>query len=211
MKEAMKKYQEIRPKDRFLTKLDATIFSLSLNGDLKLPTSRVIEIFSVEDNGYFIASMLEESEFIINRYFINKRFGYVSIHYNEFQEEVKASTDDLAIYDFATEMLNKLVKKAETGKSGWDNPSRCSHEYLAELFATEIHKCAIGAGDLVDVANYCMMLRHRNVDMEIIMDKLTGMVNIRESKLLKAAKDIVHIWNTKNVDGLKEAIKLYQK
>jgi hypothetical protein len=216
MKEAMKKYEEIKSGDRFLMRQNVKVFSFVLNCKIALPDTISVEIISDEDHGYLKAKRLKETG-VAGKYSVDARFGIIGIHYDNLEEfieipdsNIERSNDSDIIYDFASLMVNKMTKKTEAGRSGWDDPSRCAKAYLAELFATEIHKCAIGAGDLVDVANYCMMLRHREVDMETIMKKLVGMINIRESKLLEAARNVVEVWNTKNVDNLKEAIKSYQ-
>ena len=53
-------------------------------------------------------------------------------------------------------MKAKLAKSREKGRSGWEDKSLCSAEYLSELLRGHVDK-----GDPVDVANFCMMLPQR--------------------------------------------------
>lgn len=70
---------------------------------------------------------------------------------------VEPHPDDLAVDKFAAMMKDKLKKSREKGRGGWDDPSRCSVEYLADLLIEHVQK-----GDPVDVANLAMMLALRN-------------------------------------------------
>jgi hypothetical protein len=63
--------------------------------------------------------------------------------------------DDHAVRQFGKMMAEKMAASRAKGRSGWDDPSRCSVEYLRELLHDHLAK-----GDPVDVANICMMLRH---------------------------------------------------
>ena len=65
--------------------------------------------------------------------------------------------DDHAVDCFAKMMKEKLAKKRAQGRSGWDDPEQCSISYLKKLFHESVQK-----GDPVDVANFCMMLRHHH-------------------------------------------------
>lgn len=65
--------------------------------------------------------------------------------------------DDYAVDCFAQMMKEKLTKKRAEGRDGWNDPKRCSVQYLNQLLLEHVEK-----GDPVDVANFCMMLRHYN-------------------------------------------------
>ena len=64
--------------------------------------------------------------------------------------------DDAAVDRFAEAMKAKLAKSRAKGRSGWEDKSLCSAEYLSELLRGHVDK-----GDPVDVANFCMMLQQR--------------------------------------------------
>lgn len=64
--------------------------------------------------------------------------------------------DDLAVDRFAAAMKEKLARKREQGRGGWDNKEKCSAEFLSRLLVEHI-----GKGDPVDVANFAMMLHQR--------------------------------------------------
>lgn len=67
--------------------------------------------------------------------------------------------DNLAVDRFAEKMRAKMARSREVkGRSGWDDPDRCSLVDLRnELYAH------LAKGDPVDVANFCMMLDARGV------------------------------------------------
>jgi hypothetical protein len=64
--------------------------------------------------------------------------------------------DDLAVIQFSLMMRDKMAASRDKGRSGWDDPTCCTIEYLQELLLSHLEK-----GDPVDVANFCMMLQHR--------------------------------------------------
>lgn len=61
--------------------------------------------------------------------------------------------DYLAVDHFAEAMKEKLAKKRNDGKSGWQYVDVCSTEFLSESLHRHVSK-----GDPIDVANFCMML-----------------------------------------------------
>ena len=63
--------------------------------------------------------------------------------------------DDYCIRQFAKLMSEKMAASRAKGRSGWHDPEQCSVEYLRTLLYEHLDK-----GDPVDVANFCMMLRH---------------------------------------------------
>ena len=65
--------------------------------------------------------------------------------------------DDYCIRQFAKLMSEKMAASRAKGRSGWHDPEKCSVEYLRSLLYEHLDK-----GDPVDVANFCMMLRHYN-------------------------------------------------
>lgn len=65
-------------------------------------------------------------------------------------------TDDDAVDRFAHSMRLKLARKRGEGYGGWDDPESCTVRHLADLLVKHIEK-----GDPVDVANFAMMLAHR--------------------------------------------------
>ncbi|PBK05943.1 hypothetical protein CNQ84_00775 [Pseudomonas abyssi] len=71
-------------------------------------------------------------------------------------------SDDVAVDRFAAAMKAKLAAARAKGRSGWDDPSACSIEYLAQLLHAHLRKR--NAGTFEDVANFCMMLHQRGAD-----------------------------------------------
>lgn len=68
--------------------------------------------------------------------------------------------DDYAVLNFSNAMREKLTKVREDGRYGWEDPNQCSTMFLRYLLESEMEKPII---DLVDVANYCMMLHQRGI------------------------------------------------
>jgi hypothetical protein len=68
--------------------------------------------------------------------------------------------DDYAVLKFSNALREKLTKVREDGRYGWEDPNQCSTMFLRYLLESEMEKPII---DLVDVANYCMMLHQRGV------------------------------------------------
>lgn len=64
--------------------------------------------------------------------------------------------DDLAVDNFAAAMKEKLAKKRNDGRGGWEDKEKCSNKYLSKLLREHVNK-----GDPVDVANLAMMLHQR--------------------------------------------------
>jgi len=92
-------------------------------------------------------------------------------------------TDDLAVNRFSEAMKKKLSKKRKAGRSGWDDPEQCSIDFLIRLLHEHYQK-----GDVVDIANICMMLNQRGAkaDWRLPADRLTAMTALeRENKELR--------------------------
>lgn len=64
--------------------------------------------------------------------------------------------DDLAVSRFAAAMREKLAKKRDEGRGGWEDKAQSSNEYLSRLLREHVEK-----GDPVDVANLAMMIHQR--------------------------------------------------
>ena len=63
--------------------------------------------------------------------------------------------DDRAVDEFARLMKQKMAASRAKGRGGWDDPDVCSVGSLSSMLLEHVAK-----GDPVDVANFCMMLRH---------------------------------------------------
>lgn len=70
-------------------------------------------------------------------------------------------TDDFHVGLFAQAMREKLAKKREEGRGGWDDPTVCSNSFLSQLLRDHVDK-----GDPVDVANLAMMIHQRGETIE---------------------------------------------
>jgi hypothetical protein len=66
------------------------------------------------------------------------------------QSSAGSHRDDIAVDRFAAAMKNKLAKKREEGRSGWET---ATPEYLSKLLLDHVAKA-----DPIDVGNFCMML-----------------------------------------------------
>lgn len=75
---------------------------------------------------------------------------------NRARAALSKHSDDEAVDRFAAAMKAKLAKKRTEGRSGWDDKTACSREYLSQLLIEHLSK-----GDPIDVANLAMMLHQR--------------------------------------------------
>lgn len=66
-------------------------------------------------------------------------------------------SDDIAVDEFARAMKQKMAKKRDDGRGGW--------EYAHPLYLSELLKDHVEKGDPIDVANFCMMLWHHKVQI----------------------------------------------
>lgn len=92
-----------------------------------------------------------------------QRMAMKDLHAHRYQVECPANfqdpgreIDELGVEELAAAMKAKLLQKRIEGRSGWDNPARCLVANLANQFIDHLAK-----GDLIDLANYLMMLNHR--------------------------------------------------
>lgn len=76
--------------------------------------------------------------------------------------------DDEAVDRFATAMKVKLAAARAKGRGGWDDPSVCSVEFLAQLLVEHLGKG--NAGTFEDVANFAMMLHQRGADPMVLAE-----------------------------------------
>lgn len=76
-------------------------------------------------------------------------------------------TDDQAVDRFADALKEKLARARGRGRSDWDDPRKCSVEWLQTLLVEHLVK-----GDLVDVANFCMMLHQRGAPYLVVAASL---------------------------------------
>jgi hypothetical protein len=75
--------------------------------------------------------------------------------------------DDAAVDRFSAAMKAKLKDARENkGRGGWDDPSRCSDDFLASALVRHAYKS--NPGTYEDIANFCMMLHQRGVDPSIM-------------------------------------------
>ncbi len=77
--------------------------------------------------------------------------------------------DNIAVNEFASAMRGKLGHKRRQGCGGWDDPAQCSLDYLRQLFYEHFRK-----GDMVDIANFAMMIWHRERALTAAMAKKAG-------------------------------------
>lgn len=68
--------------------------------------------------------------------------------------------DDVAIDLFAAKLKAKMKLAREKGHGGWDHPLDCNNVRLSDMLIEHVKK-----GDPVDVANFCMMLSHREASI----------------------------------------------
>lgn len=82
-------------------------------------------------------------------------------------------SDDVAVDRFALAMKKKLAESRAKGRGGWDDPNRCTIEYLAELLVG--HTTKGNEGTFEDIANFAMMLHQRGADPSVLLTvKKTG-------------------------------------
>lgn len=69
-----------------------------------------------------------------------------------------AKADALGVTRFTSAMTRKLREKRLEGRRGWNREDECSMEDLKEMLIDHIRD---GDGDMVDVANFAMMIWNR--------------------------------------------------
>ncbi|MGU5533949.1 hypothetical protein [Aeromonas caviae] len=79
--------------------------------------------------------------------------------------------DDAAVDHFAVAMKAKLTAAREKGRGGWDDPSACSVEFLADLLVGHVGKG--NQGNFEDIANLAMMLHQRGADPAVLAHAAT--------------------------------------
>lgn len=73
-------------------------------------------------------------------------------------EMTDARADKLLVQEAGRAMGKKLQKKRREGYGGWWDENLCTIENLRELLRSHIDK-----GDMVDVANFAMMIHMRKI------------------------------------------------
>ena len=73
-------------------------------------------------------------------------------------EENERLQDETGIWRISQAMKKKLSLKREQGRGGWWNGERCEISFLEQLFWEHVEK-----GDIIDIANFCMMLFNRGL------------------------------------------------
>ncbi|MCY1356892.1 hypothetical protein D9M69_433580 [compost metagenome] len=79
---------------------------------------------------------------------------------------LEAHPDDAAVDRFAAAMKVKLAAARAKGREGWDDPDRCSDEFLARELVQHLRKGNLGTFE--DVANFSMMLHQRGADPSVL-------------------------------------------
>lgn len=72
---------------------------------------------------------------------------------HEFKEPLELAHDRRALAIFGGAMRDRMEEKRAQGRGGWWDKNQCSVEYLRELFMQ-----AVAKGNMVDVANFAMMI-----------------------------------------------------
>lgn len=70
--------------------------------------------------------------------------------------------DDLSINNFANELKIKMKKSREKGRSGWEDPEKCSTETLCHMTIEHMQKG--NPGTFEDIGAFAMMLHQRGDD-----------------------------------------------
>ncbi|MCH4542965.1 hypothetical protein [Ochrobactrum sp. A-1] len=128
---------------------------------------------ALEEAAQFIESHIYTSSPDGVRLVPSKRAG-LDLHHQTIAAAIRALSspghaDDLAVDRFAIAMKQKLAKKREEGRGGWENKDDCSAEYLSYLLIQHIWK-----GDPVDIANLAMMLHQRGE--RVVIDSETSFI-----------------------------------
>lgn len=93
--------------------------------------------------------------------------------------------DNAAVNKFADAMKAKLAAAREKGRDGWDDPDRCSIEFLVDLLADHLHKD--NELSYVDIANLAMMLHLRGAAPMLLSASLARRDAINQTEGMKKA------------------------
>ena len=114
--------------------------------------------------------------------------------------EAEPHWDDHCVNQFAKMMREKMAASRAKGRSGWADPAKCSVDYLRHLLYEHLDK-----GDPVDVANFCMMLKHYDAstarDYGNTLDSFKARAEAAEAALATARADAakaVHAFASEN-------------
>ena len=64
--------------------------------------------------------------------------------------------DERGVTNLAAAMVKKLAEKRDEGRCGWHDPDRCTIKRLKLMLHSHVRR-----GDMVDVANFAMMIYNR--------------------------------------------------
>lgn len=81
-------------------------------------------------------------------------------------EDPQAAVDEAALAAFTAQMREKLARSREKGRNGWQDPSLCPEDRLAEMLLGHIPKG--NPGNFLDIAILAMMLHIRGADPVIL-------------------------------------------
>jgi len=82
---------------------------------------------------------------------------------------IPSTHDDNCALGFASAMRMKLERQRQRGYGGWENPSKCPVNRLSGMLASHLAK-----PDVVDVANFCMMLYFRDGGPEAMVQEFSA-------------------------------------
>lgn len=87
------------------------------------------------------------------------RYRVTNVIHDPFEVRVVAvdeHVDDVAVNRFAAQMKERMAKKREEGRAGWHDSALCCAEFLSLKVWGSLYR-----GELIDAANYLMMLHQR--------------------------------------------------
>lgn len=102
--------------------------------------------------------------------------------------------DDYMVNGLAVAMKEKMALNRHKGRSGWDDPAKCSAELLRLMLVHHLYK-----GDPVDVANFCGMLFARG---ESTTPDANPTPTAREEELAAALRDLAERAGGFSVSGV---------
>lgn len=77
------------------------------------------------------------------------------------QHLTEEQIDNTSIDRFAEAMKRKMAVKRDEGRGGWHDKKQCTSTRLIGLFVDHLTKT--NEGNLVDIANLCMMIHERGI------------------------------------------------
>lgn len=86
--------------------------------------------------------------------------------------DTSAAFDNDVVDQFAIALKKKMAKSRAKGRSGWNDPTLCSNQFLADMFLKHLNKS--NAGNYEDLAVLLMMLWYRDAEPAYICRKNQG-------------------------------------